>query len=414
MATDLVSFDPLLKAHYADGYKDATKQDNVLLNLFMKRQRKYNAGGNSWIQPIRYAQPGGGSSDFATAMAAANNQTRQNKFAVTRVKHYRLAKLDNETIEASATGDEDAFDQAFDDIDAAMEAELKYLNFRLYRDSGGSIGRMTNSSFATATMTVDDPAAVWGITIGDVLRLGPNANGTSLRTGTLTVAAISRSGTTNATVTLTGNISAGVALAANNDYIFLQGDAGLALSGLAAWCPDVAPSATAFFGVDRTIEPEYLGGVRVDGTDGRSTANLLIDMMAQGANLGCTYDTVVMHPFAFANGVKQLDGKWVITQAAGYGGSKIANVGMKAFEVELGESTVRIYQDRCCPAKRIYGTAINTWSLFSAGKLPGFLQKRAGSIIKVSEASDGYEARIGGYFNASCSLPGNTVVGLLA
>lgn len=414
MPTDLTSFDPMLKAHYANGYKDATEQDNVLLNLLMKRQRKYNAGGKSWEQPIRHAQPGGGSSDFATALAAANNQTRQKKFVVPRVKHYRLAKLDNETIESTATGDEDAFDQAFDDIDASMKAELKYLNFRLYRDSGGSIGRLTNTAFATTAATIDDPAAVWGLTIGDIVRLGPNRDGTALRVGTLTVAAISRSGTAQATVTFTANISTGVAAVVNNDFIFLQGDAGLAMSGLASWCPDLAPTSLPFFGVDRTEEPEYLGGVRVDGTDGRSMANILTDMMAQGANLGCTYDTMVMHPFAFANGVKQLDGKWVITQAAGYGGSKIANIGMKAFEVELGESTVKIYQDRCCPTKRVYGTKIDTWSVFSAGKLPGFLQKRAGSIIKVSENFDGYEARIGGYFNASCSLPGNTVVGLLA
>jgi hypothetical protein len=51
--------------------------------------------------------------------------------------------------------------------------------------------------------------------------------------------------------------------------------------------------------------------------------------------------------------------------------------------------------------------------MFHAGPAPGFLTKRAGSMLKVSESTDGYEARIGEYFNFACSVPGYNVVGIL-
>jgi hypothetical protein len=54
---------------------------------------------------------------------------------------------------------------------------------------------------------------------------------------------------------------------------------------------------------------------------------------------------------------------------------------------------------------------LDTWTMFSAGPAPNFLQKRAGSIIKVSENADGYEARIGEYYNYSCKAPGWNVNG---
>ncbi len=73
-----------------------------------------------------------------------------------------------------------------------------------------------------------------------------------------------------------------------------------------------------------------------------------------------------------------------------------------------------IYTDRCCPQKRVYVLTWSTWTMFSAGPCPNFLQRRAGSIIKVSESSDGYEARVGEYYNYCCDSPGHNAVILLA
>lgn len=411
--TTSTTFDNALKFHYASGpLLNLAAQKNVTLGLMGKKNRRpTDGGGRSWIQPIRISYPGGGSSDFATAIAATNNATGYGSFTVTRKTHYRLAKVENQLVEATETGDEDSFDRALDELDRSLEAEANYLNFRLFRNSGGNCGKITNSNLALTVATLSDPSDCWALVKGDIVNLA-STDGTSgaIRVGSLQVASVQRSA---GTVTFTTTISAGVAAAAQNDFMFLAGDFGAALSGFADWVPDAAPSATLFFGQDRSIEPEMLGGLRVDGSaSGAPIHEILIDMMAQGEAFGATFDVVVMHPLATANLTKQLEGKWVIMKAQGYDGDD-TDIGYKGWNVHLGGQDVTIMTDRVCPSKKTYGLQLDTWTLFSAGSAPGFLQKRGGSIMKPSENSDAWEARVGEYINASCGGPGWNVVGLL-
>lgn len=409
-ALDMTLFDPMLKDHYST--REVPKlafQNNAAIGMISKSNRKM-VGGRKWVQPVNYALPGGGSSTFATAMAAANNTSLYEAWEVTRAKHYRLAKVDNETIEASVS-DIDAFEPAFDEFDKAIKAEANWINFRFFRSKSGSAGRLANSTVATAVGTLTDAADTWGWRKGDVGKLTDQSDGTSLRAGSVTVASVQRQA---GTITFTGNISAGVGAAATTDYLYLDGDATLAPAGLADWVPDTAPSATSFFGIDRTVEPELLGGIRIDGTTGASIANLLVDAVSQIDNVGGDPDVVWMNPITFGTLTKQMEGKWVITSAAGFDGKKVAGIGFKGFNVTINGHDLTIYTDRCCPQKRVYVLTWSTWVMFSAGPAPNFIQKRAGSIIKVSEASDGYEARVGEYMNFCCDAPGYNAVILLS
>jgi hypothetical protein len=412
MATlDLTIFDPMLKDHYSN--KEVPKlafQKNTALGLIKKSNRKM-VGGRKWVQPFGYALPGGGSSTFATALAAANNTSAYEAWEVTRVKHYRLGKVDNETIEATATGDMDAFEPAFDEFDKVIQAEGNWINYRFFRSKSGSSGRLANTGVATTIGTLSDGADVWGWRQGDVAKLSAQADGSALKAGSCTVASVQRA---TGTITFTGNISAGVATAAVTDYLYLDGDATLAPAGLADWVPDTAPTSTAFFGVDRTVEPDFMGGIRIDATDGRTVANALVDGVAAADNLGGDPDVCFMNPLVFGTLAKQLEGKWVISSAAGFDGKKVGSIGFDGFRVNLNGHDLTIYTDRCCPQKRIYVLDWSTWVMFSAGPAPNFLQRRAGSIIKVSESSDAYEARVGEYFNFCCDSPGRNVVILLA
>lgn len=412
MATlDLTVFDPMLKDHYSD--KEVPKlafHKNTALGLIKKSNKKM-VGGRKWVQPFGYALPGGGSSTFATAIAAGSNTSLYEAWEVTRTKHYRLGKVDNETIEATATGDMDAFEPAFDEFDRVIMAEGNYINYRFFRSKSGSAGRLNNTVVATTIGTLADAADVWGWRKDEVAKLSASADGSGLKAGTLTVASVQRQA---GTITFTGNISAGVGTAATTDYLFLDGDATLASAGLADWVPDTAPTSTPFYGVDRTVEPDFLGGIRIDATDGRSIANALVDAVSAVQNLGGDPDTVFMNPVTFGTLSKQMEGKWTITSAAGFDGRKVAGIGFNGFKVNLNGTDLTIYTDRCCPQKRVYVLTWSTWVMFSAGPAPNFLQRRAGSIIKVSESSDGYEARVGEYYNFCCDSPGHNAVILLA
>lgn len=414
MAGDtLTTADAVLKQHYASGpLLNMAAQQNTTYGLLSKKNKRTSTtgGGRSWTQPIRISYPGGGSSDFATAMAATNNASGFGVFTVTRKSHYRLAQMQTELLEATETGAEDAFEDMIDELDRGIEAEANYLNFRLFRGSGGASGVITNANLATPVATLSDPSDAWAWVKSDIANLA-NTDGTSgaIKSGTLTVASVQRSA---GTITFTQNISTGVATAATGDHLFLLGDFGLAGSGFSDWIPDTSPTSTLFYGQDRSIEPEMLGGLRVDASNsGAPVHEVLIDMMAKGDQFGANFDCIVMNPLATADLTKQLEGKWVIMKAQDYDGD--AEVGYKGWNVSLNGKDVTILTDRVCPQKHVYGLQLDTWTLFSAGTAPMFLQKRTGTILKVAENADAIQARIGEYWNLSNKGPGWNVVGIL-
>lgn len=410
---DLTAFDPMVKEHYSPfEVARMAMQRNKATGMLGKSQKKM-VGGREWVQPIMTALPGGGSSTFSTAITSAvNNTSAYKNFNVTRKSHYRMAKVDNQAIEATITGDEDAFESAFDEFDNGLEAEGNYINFRFFRTTAGEVGQIDGvSNVGTPNITFSDRSAVWGIRAGEVLKASATI-GSALRAGSVTILSVTR---TTGLIVLTGNMTAGIAAAVNTDFLYLDGDGqnggtGLAASGLADWVPDTAPTSTLFYNVDRTSELDYLGGLRIDGTTGASLANLLVDAVAAGDNIGGDPDTAWFNPFTFGTLAKQLEGKWTISSAVGYDGKKVAGIGFAGFKVNLNGHDITLYTDRCCPVKRVWVLTWATFCMFSAGPAPNFLQKRAGSIIKVSEANDGYEARIGEYFNFSCKAPGYNVV----
>ncbi|MES2211501.1 MAG: hypothetical protein V4515_15155 [Chloroflexota bacterium] len=415
--TDLTVLDPVIKEHYSPfELARMAMQKNKATGMLAKSQKKTNAGGREWVQPIMTALPGGGSTSFPIAVTNANNNTSAYKaFAVKRTAHYRLARVDNQAIEATATGDEDAFESAFDEFDNAIEAEGNYMNFRFFRTGNGEVGTLDGViNVATPNMAFADIASVWGIRAGETLQASATL-GSALRAGTIVVATVTRA---TGAFTLTGNGTAGIAALVNTDLLYLNGDGSNAgaftsASGLADWVPDTAPSATTFFGVDRTAETEFLGGVRITATAGQSIANLLVDAVALVDNIGGDPDVVWLNPITFGTLTKQMEGKWITTSAVGYDGTKIATIGYKGFSVNLNGKDLTLYTDRCCPLKRIYVLTWSSWCMFSAGPAPNFLQKRAGSIIKVAETADAYEARVGEYYNFSCKAPGFNCVIIL-
>ena len=416
---DTTTFEPMLKEHYAPGpVMNMAAQKNKAWGMMNKRNRRPQGqgGGKFWVQPIQFGLPGGGSINFATAMAATNNQSLFDAFNVTRKSHYRRAEVQNEVIEASASGNMDAFEPAFDEFDKAIEAEGNYLNFRLFRSGGGFIARMTNTGFATTIMTLDDAAGTWAVRQGDVINLSA-ADGTSgaVKAGSLTVASVQRS---DGTITFTGNISAGVATAAANDFVFLAGDflgsgTGGAASGFSDWVPDTAPGATSYYGVNRSIEPEMLGGLRVDGTAAAPVHEVLVDMVVAADNLGGEPDVCFANPRALGTLTKQLEGKWIIMKGRDYGG-KEAQIGYRGWQVTIEGHDVTIFSDRCCQVKRLWMLQMDTWTQFSAGTAPKFLLQRGGSMIKPSETADSFESRIGEYWGIACKAPGYNVNGQLA
>lgn len=415
---DLTSFDPMLKDHYAPGeVENIGYEENPAFALVKKRMQK-TVGGRKWVQPVGTRLVNGGSSTFSTAAAKTANESKHDAFEPTRCRHYRFATIDNETIEATSTGDMDAFEPALDEIDKTVAAESNWANFRFYRSRGGALFRVTNGASATTIGQVDDPAGLWGVSQGDVV-LFSATDGTSgaTKAGSLTVASVQHPPPDAVgTVTFTANMTVGITAPANNDYAFLDGDFGLAPAGLADYVPDNATAAaTTLYNFDRSVS-NLLGGAIVDGT-GLSMIEIITNMVAvhtsyAGKSRG-REKVLFAHPYALGNLSKQLDGKWVIMQSASFDAGKSASVGISAFQVDMLGVKVNIITDRHCPVKRMYLLDISSWVMFHAGKFPLFLTERGGSIIIWSNTADTWVCRVGGYLNYCTKAPHGNVVALL-
>jgi expansin (peptidoglycan-binding protein) len=420
MTLDTTTYDAMLKDHYADGMVEQIGYcDNPALALFRKSMGQRSVGGRKWVQPVGTRIVNRGSSTFSVANSATSNESRHDAFEPTRAKHYRVARIDNETIEATADNI-DAFEPALEETEKAIEAEANWANFRIYRSRGGAIGRMTNTNFAIAAMSVDDPAALWAVSDGDVIRLA-STDGTSgaVKAGQLIVASIQHAqpgGT--ATITMTTTIVANVGTAATNDYIFLDGDFGLAPAGFADYIPDTdVAAATTLFGFDRSVN-NMLGGQRVIATGG-TVGEAIIDMVTayvNGNNGKKKGGRVVlfMHTFTFGTLSKQTEGKWVMMSSVNYTGAKNATLGVEAFQIRQAGIEVNIVVDRMCPVARMYMVDVDSWTMFHAGSFPSFLTKKHGNILKPSETADAWECRVGGYLNYVTKKPFANVVAILA
>src|SRR5215207_1357218 len=372
MAFDLTTLADDLKNRFTPDFVDSMVYPRKPLFAALKKMKEMT--GDKWLQPVVFDDLQATSADFTTAQTqSAAAAPGLDRFEVTRIKKYSFARVDNETILATK-GDQGAFFQALTKaIDQSMSAQGRRLNWELYKEGWGDIGQVSNSGFATPTLTLTNPSDVVRYSKGQILSASTSQNAAVLKAGTLTVAGVNRAA---GTVTMTGNLSAGIATIAQNDFLFLQGDredsgspTRRCLAGIEAWCPATAPAATAFFGVDRT-QDSRLGGLRYDGT-GQPIKGL-----------GSKVQYVRMDQ-----------------------GSNEAKVGFEGVRIYTPAGQVDFFQDQDCPSNRAWMLQLNTWLFGSMGDVPRIINTDGLEVLRGSNY-DGVELRVGYYGNLICKAPG--------
>lgn len=106
--------------------------------------------------------------------------------------------------------------------------------------------------------------------------------GGAARTDKYTVTAVNRYNSSgNAVISVTRSTGAANDVAAG-DYVFRSGFKNTGLTGIQAWVPSTDPTSTPFFSVDRSDEPQFLGGWRGtwEGSISES-AERLVNVMSQ-------------------------------------------------------------------------------------------------------------------------------------
>lgn len=393
MSLDLTTFAAALKQHYTnDRVENMVYRDNPLLALMPKYEQ---FGGDNLKLPVKHGIPQGRSANFATAQSNKTN-TQLKAFLLTRDKDYSLASIDNETIEASK-GNSNAFmEAATTEIDGAIESATRSLAIAMYGTGSGSIGQAAASVTGT-TIQLKNVEDVTNFEVGMEIVVSTADGGGAVKSGTVTVNGVDRDSGVVTVDALTA-IAGGAGVAAD-DYIFVEGDYDSKIKGLRAWLPDSAPSSTAFFGVDRTVDATRLGGIRYDGSD-EPIEEALISAASRVAREGGKPDYCFMSYSKFADLEKALGSKVQYIDAHAN-----AEIGFRGMLIHGPRGSIKVIADQNCPDDRAFMLSMQYWKLYSLGKAPKILDSDGLKFLRESNA-DAVEVRVGYYAQMGCRAPG--------
>lgn len=392
---NLTSMNAALKELY-DGQvvENLVYADNPFLAMVPK---KTDFGGKYKPIPIITGVSQGRSATFTLAQS---NQTpvQVESFLLTRFSDYSIATIDNQTMLASATDKMTFLEGAKLVIDGAIRSATNSLASKMFRSGTGSIGAIT--SISTGVITLSNANDVVQFEVGMTLQTNATDGGTP-RTALGYVIAVNRSGgTVTVSDTAVGGSAGSPSLWAANDFLLVDGDNNLALSGLIAWLPTSAPSATTFYGVDRSVDTTRLGGVRYDGS-AQSIEEALIDGSSLLAREGGKPETCITNFASYSALEKALGAKVQYVDLKGP-----AEIAFRGIMINGANSMIKVFPDRNCQASRAFLLQMSTWALQSLGDSPQILRYGDGlEMLRVYNADAG-EVRVGYYANLATNAPG--------
>jgi hypothetical protein len=398
-ATTLTAWDNALKQYYRGAEVEKLVYDSHPFMELVPKDEKFR-GVNAPI-PVYYTRPQGRSATFATAQSAAS-ASKIGEFLLTRKANYGVATISGEAVAASE-GDRYSFLNAMTtEIDGVMRSVGDSISRNLYRDGSGAIGKVNNSSFGVTTLDLVTDMDSLNFEVGMVLQVSGTKSGGSVRSGSLTVAGVNRGASSNQ-ITMSGNLSAGIAAIAQNDFVYQSGDYDGALTGLEGWLPATAPGSTAFFGQDRTADITRLSGQRYDGSSGT-----ILEALIEGAALASREGGKVDHMFcSFADFVSIEKAMNAQVQREVKQSDSVS--GYRSLEFYAPHGVVKIVPDKDCPGGTAYMLELGTFSLMSIGSAVQLTELDGNRVLRQS-ADDGIEVRVHSYSQLACTAPGRNCV----
>lgn len=373
----------------------------------MRKDEKF--GGNNARISLRYGAPQGGSFQLPIALANVTSSSDVG-FMLTRAKDYQVSGISGEAL-AAGDGDENTL---YNTLRGEMEGSMRNLNrsvqIALPRNGGGQRGQGNSVYSVTgAVLTLLQAADITGFEVGMKVDFSVDDgynNGGSLAGvragGPLTIIAVDR---TAGTITFSQNINT-LGGVTNADYIFRNGDYSLGCAGLLRWLPPTAPAAgDSHFGVDRSVDPVRLAGIRYSGQGGNKEETL-IDAAELAGREGAEDLTAFINNLDRADIIKSLGSKAIYEPAKDTDGT----IGYRALNIEGPDGTIKVFSDVNIPRGKFFMLDMSTWVLKSAKAFPRVLDDDGLKMLREA-LNDGYQWRMGGYFQPGCEAPGYNLAG---
>lgn len=387
----------ILKEQYPEGLDESLVMKHHKLLPMLKRRKDFH--GRHLHIPIQYGKPQGRSHTFADSQTYQYDSDYEG-FDVTRVNDYGIGRISGETVDAASGGDSARFiDHLKNEIDGALSSLGDNLAKEAYRGTGGARGVV--GSISTTTLTLADIEDVVFFEVGMEIQGDTVDGGGTVHTGSATITAINRD---TGVLTTDSNWTSQISSLAADDYLFQYGDYDGAAAGVAAWVPSTAPSATAFFGVDRSVDTERLGGIRFAGTS-YTMEEVFIRAEARAARSGAKITHFFANPQDVADLKVTLEGKRRYVDV----GTQYADINFKGVKVCDGQAgEIPLISDPDCPVNTCYGLDMDTWGWATMSDAPRVISADGLQFERLA-ASDAYEVRVVARHNFYCKAPGKNM-----
>lgn len=400
MTATITSISGILKRLYPEPRVARMMYENHPFFGMVPKQTNFE--GEELQISLSFAPTAGRSPDFTRAQANKAG-AQYEPYRVTRIKDYSLFSLETEAIRASASNYGALAKATKTEGDAAFGAIEANIAWQIFRNGGGARGQIAATSVDTITLSnIDDIVA---FEVGWVFQ----ADDEDGQAGSTLDNPLDRATVVSVDVDL-GEVTFD-ALPASfgvNDFLFMDGDYGVALSGLEAWIPATTPSATPFFGVDRSQHPTRLGGQRftltraIHQTLTRGFTRVCARMKREQSKA----DYILMNPSDWAIFVnEQQDRTKIETMVYARNEKRTLDFGYSAIRFAGAMGMLDVIPDPDCPQGTAYILQMDTWKLCSLGKMPGWLNEDGQQMLRES-AADAIEGRLGYYANLTCRAPG--------
>lgn len=363
----------VLKEQYEDGIdQDIIFKDRPML---VQLARKRDFTGRYYHIPVRYGKPQG-RAKVQTDAANAEYASKYEAFQVTPLTDYGRAQIAGIVVRQAAKGTGKT--QFVDTLKLEMDGGLETLGDNLAKEAYGSIGgsRGRLASFSGNDAVLEDASMSIFFEVG--MRIQASAtDGTSgaLRDGGdyVTLTAVNED---TGVLTGTGTAAGGwgdIAALGQTDYLFQYGDFGAAGAGLEAWCPQTAPTNTPFYGVDRSLQPVRLAGIRYNGAnDPMEQVFIKADARARRGRL--RVQKIYVHPYRLADLALAKEGKKEINSDNEY------NIGVEEFSI-YGTTLI---PDANCPLNVAWALGMDAFTWMTCGDQPSIMDDDGLQFLRAS------------------------------
>lgn len=401
-----------LKRRYDDKFTGAISWSKGPLAAMLK---KVPWTGSNPVFASRVGNSPARSATFSVAKTkseATNGITTVNQFVLDWYKDFGRATIDGLLLAVAGDKMGSFYDKFVAQIDGIMDATAHSFAVKAYRGGFGNVGVISSDTvIASTSLKLATREDIVNFEKGMTLCLAATETGALRNAGaTVTVTAINQR---TGILTLSGNISAGIAAAAVGDFIFCEGDHAAAgttrtcVPGLDAWFPTTDPSGgESFYGVDRSLDTRQIGTV-VDASSGMSEEEALITAVSETSRFaGTGAKKAFFNPTRYANLMLQAQSRY--RPAIIKGPSAITYTGAA---VQTADGEIEVYSDPFCPRDRGYVLQLDTLQVYVAGgaTIPHFLAHDGNKMLRQTD-DDGIEARVGYYATMGCDAPVNNAV----